>query len=113
MPEALAPSTTIWSKDIAIISHSKNITSKQLNELIGILFETIKTFLAKENATKTQPRDLEHWAFISNLDQDNELLKRFKETLTKEEQQYLSQLMVHLQTAMQREEVASVGMGAM
>lgn len=111
-PEAIVPQTNFIvngqiNPNIEIISHSKNMTTAELMQIAQIYLSKSEQFRGRDDIS------MDHWSLTDGLDKDIEILRKFKETLTKEEQKYLSQLMVHLQIVMQREEVNTAGKGAM
>jgi len=102
-PEAVVPQTQYLingkiNSNIEIISHSKNISTEELRKISQNYL--LKSQQFRDSETET----IDHVTLTSKLDNDRNTLKRFKELLTKEEAQYLSKLMIHMQSTMQIED---------
>ena len=90
-PEAIVPQTNFIvngqiNPNIEIISHSKNMTTAKLMQIAQIYLSKSEQFRGRDDIS------IDHWSLTDGLDKDIEILRKFKETLTKEEQKYLSQL---------------------
>lgn len=108
MYEAIAPLNTFVlngeiNPNIEIISHSQNISTQELVKMAKVLLSKSEKFAKIESLTA--------YDLLRRIDNDYELLKKFKEILSREEQVYISQLMIYLKNEMQREAVATIGGG--